>query len=408
MNVKKVAVVGLGYVGLPLAIALAKHYSLLGFDVNTSRIAELQQGQDPSQEVSREELIQARINFTANPASLKEANFIIVCVPTPIDENKKPDLNYLKSASKLIGENLSLQTIVVYESTVYPGVTEEVCAPILSEYSGLQLGIEFKVGYSPERTNPGDKERTVDKIVKIVAGMDGQSLDIIDEVYRKITRTHRASSIKVAEGAKVIENIQRDLNIALMNELAILFDKMGVNIHDVLAAAGTKWNFHQYHPGLVGGHCIGVDPYYLTYKAEEMGHAPEVILAGRKINDAMHKYYADKVLEKIYKMPPAKMARSRNVLVLGLTFKPNVTDFRNSRVKHFIKELKNAGINVSAYDPLLDQSVVEEVFNTRWLNPSVDLTPIDLVVLAVEHEELLKLIKQDVFLGKDVVRLKHL
>src|SRR3989344_2144409 len=291
--VKTIALVGLGYVGLPLALALAKHFTVIGFDVNKKRIAELKENKDLSGEISSEQLSMVNISFTSEPSLLKTAEMIIVCVPTPIDEHNNPDLYCLESASEIIGKNLSPHTMVVYESTVYPGVTEEVCLPLLEKNSGLKCGKEFKVGYSPERINPGDKEHTIHKVTKIVSGMDEESLNIVDSVYSTVTKTHRASSIKVAEAAKVIENIQRDLNIALMNEFALIFDKMHINVKEVLEAAGTKWNFHKYSPGLVGGHCIGVDPYYLTYKAQELGYHPEVILAGRKINDNMHKHVVD-------------------------------------------------------------------------------------------------------------------
>lgn len=403
---RTIAVVGLGYVGLPLSLALAKHFPVIGFDVKEKRIAELKENLDKSGEVSSEELKATTVQFTNDAANLKETQFIIVCVPTPIDQYNKPDLYFMESASTVVGENLSKDAIVVYESTVYPGVTEEVCVPILEKSSGLKYGVDFKVGYSPERMNPGDKQRTVDKIVKIVSGMDKESLDIIDSVYGKVTTTHRASSIRVAEAAKVIENIQRDLNIALMNELAIIFDKMGISINDVLSAAGTKWNFHQYRPGLVGGHCIGVDPYYLTYKAEGLGYHPEVILAGRRINDNMHKHYASKVLKKLARKDRFQLSPS--VLVLGLTFKPNVADYRNSRVKHFIDELKEHNVRVSGYDPLLDREIVEKEFGVVWHDPKERKEHFDLAVMTVNHDELIKMEQQGLLKHVEVVRLEKM
>jgi len=348
-------------------------------------------------EISAEELKSSPINFTDDHAALAAASFIIVCVPTPIDKHNKPDLFCLESSSELVGKNMSIGSIVVYESTVYPGLTEEVCVPILEKYSGLKCGVDFKVGYSPERINPGDKEHSVHSVTKIVSGMDQQTLTAVDFVYGKVTKTHKASSIKVAEAAKVIENIQRDLNIALMNELAIICDKIGINVYDVLDAAGTKWNFHKYHPGLVGGHCIGIDPYYLTHKAQGLGYHPEVILAGRRINDEMHKFYAHKALKRLQQM------KGNTVLVLGLTFKPNVSDYRNSRVKHFIKELQEYHIKVYAYDPHLNKEVVEKEFGCTYYSPEDSMEKINLAILAVAHEKL-----KDVIWTEKVVPLELL
>ncbi|MEK6901498.1 MAG: nucleotide sugar dehydrogenase, partial [Nanoarchaeota archaeon] len=297
------------------------------------------------------------------------------------------------------GDKLLQGSIVVYESTVYPGVTEEVCVPILEKASKLKCGVDFKVGYSPERINPGDREHTIHTVTKIVSGMDEEALNMVDYVYGKITTTHRASSIKVAEAAKVIENIQRDLNIALMNELAVIFDKMGIDVHDVLEAAGTKWNFHKYHPGLVGGHCIGVDPYYLTYTAQGYGYHPEVILAGRRINDAMHSFYAQKIIRMMRK------SGGETVLIAGLTFKPNVPDYRNSRVKHLIKELQEYNLTVYGYDPLLEKEIVEKEFGIKYVDPSVKA---DLVVIAVEHRQLQKMHEGGVFGNTKVIKLKEL
>ena len=406
MIINNVCVIGLGYVGLPLAVRLAKHFSVIGFDVNQNRISELKESKDHSGEVSETELRESSIIFSDDPTSIKEAQMIIVCVPTPIDNHKKPDLKYVKLSSKTVGENLAQGSIIVYESTVFPGVTEDVCVPILEENSGLKCGVEFKVGYSPERMNPGDKERTIDKIVKVVAGMDEESLNAIDYVYSKITKTHRASSIKVAEGAKVIENIQRDLNIALMNELAIIFDKAGIDVNQVLQAAGTKWNFHNYKPGLVGGHCIGVDPYYLTYKAEELGYHPEIILAGRRINDNMHQHYASKVIKRLSKIETEN--KQLNVFIMGLTFKPNVSDYRNSRVKHLIQELQEYHIKVHAYDPFLNSSIIENEFGASYLHPSENLSSMDLALMTVEHNKLKELEKEGKFSGLEVLRLHGL
>jgi UDP-N-acetyl-D-glucosamine/UDP-N-acetyl-D-galactosamine dehydrogenase len=397
----KIAVVGLGYVGLPLAIHFAKYFPVIGFDVNEQRITQLEQGIDHSNEITKEELTNSKITFTTNPTTLRTANFIVVCVPTPIDKHKKPDLNSLKSASQIIGGNLSPQTIVVYESTVYPGVTEDICVPILEKASSLTCGSDFKVGYSPERINPGDKERTIRSVTKVVAGQDKSSLEKIDEVYSTITTTHKAPSIKVAEAAKVIENIQRDLNIALMNELSLIFDKMDLDTTAVLEAASTKWNFHNYHPGLVGGHCIGVDPYYLTYKAEELGHHPQVILAGRRINDDMHLFYTQKILKHLQK------TGGKNILILGLTFKANVPDYRNSRVKHLIKELQEFNFNLFAYDPFLSPEIIQNEFKAQYKDPASDHSNIDLIVVAVEHDQIKQIIKSGTLSHSNIVTLQN-
>ncbi len=335
----KICVVGLGYVGLPLACLLAKNYQVFGFDINEKKINELKNGIDKTGEVGN--LSQCNIEYSNNPEIIKQANFIIVAVPTPIDENKKPDLELVESASEIVGQNLTKGAVVVYESTVYPGCTEEVCLPILEKESGLKFGADFKIGYSPERVNPGDKEHTIDKIFKVVSGSDQGCLDQVAAVYGSITQVHKASSIKVAEAAKVIENVQRDLNIALMNELALIFERMGINTKEVIEAAGTKWNFHKYYPGLVGGHCIGVDPYYLTYKAKKLGYDPKVILAGRGVNEFMAEFVA------------SKLKGRKRVLILGLTFKENVPDIRNSKAKDLALRLKEQGCEVFGHDPLL-------------------------------------------------------
>ncbi|MFO7577399.1 MAG: nucleotide sugar dehydrogenase, partial [Pelovirga sp.] len=328
----KIALVGLGYVGLPLAAAFGRQAQVIGLDISARKIAELHNGFDATGELSSADLASTCIDFTSDAARLSEASFIIVTVPTPIDGNKRPDLTPVISASRTIGRNLRPGSIVVFESTVYPGVTEEICVPLLEEESGLRCGVDFKVGYSPERINPGDKVHTVDKIIKVVSGQDAQTLDTIASVYELVVTAgvHRAPSIKVAEAAKVIENTQRDLNIALMNELALIFGRLGISTRDVLAAAGTKWNFLRFTPGLVGGHCIGVDPYYLTYKAEEIGYNPQVILAGRRINDGMAKHVAEMTVKNL--IHADKAVKGARVLVLGLTFKENVPDIRNSKV----------------------------------------------------------------------------
>lgn len=363
----KICVVGLGYVGLPLAVEFAKHTEVIGYEINEEKVKLFLDGIDPTHEVGDEVVKNTSIQFTSDPSKISEADFIIVAVPTPIDENNKPDLKYVISASEIVGKNMSKNSIVVYESTVYPGVTEEECLPILEQYSGFSLG-EFGLGYSPERINPGDKEHRVDTIVKVVSGNNKEVLDKIAKTYELIIKTgvYRAPSIKVAEAAKVIENIQRDLNIALMNELSIIFEKMNINTHDVIEAASTKWNFHKYTPGAVGGHCIGIDPYYLTYKAQQLGYNPEVILAGRKMNDTMHNqivYLAEKALKK-----EGKELTGSRVLIMGLTFKENVPDYRNSRAKQLIQVLSERGAQVFGYDPYLTKKIIEEAFNCNYVD----------------------------------------
>ena len=326
---EKVCVVGLGYVGLPLAVLLSDKFSVIGFDIDQKRVEELKNNNDRSGEVEEKKLENCNVEYTTESTKIKEAKFIIVAVPTPVDENKTPDMSLVESATEIVGQNLAIGSVVVYESTVYPGATEEICLPILEKESNLKSGSDFGIGYSPERINPGDKEHSIDKIVKIVAG-DEKSLDIIDEVYSTITNTYRARSIKVAEAAKVVENTQRNVNIALMNELAILFNNMGINFYDVLEAAGTKWNFLKFQPGLVGGHCIGVDPYYLTYKSQKLGYKPEVILAGRDINDSMHRFIATEITKELIKHN--REVREAVVVIFGASFKEDVTDTRNSKV----------------------------------------------------------------------------
>jgi UDP-N-acetyl-D-galactosamine dehydrogenase len=382
---QKIAVVGLGYVGLPLAIALAKKARVVGFDISRRKVEQLRRGYDATGEVEAAELAQSTIELTDDAARLREASFLIVTVPTPIDDHKKPDLRPVESASRLIGQNLAPGSIVVYESTVYPGVTEDICVPLLEQESGLKCGAGFKVGYSPERINPGDKIHTVDKIVKVVAGQDEETLETVARVYAAVVTAgvHRASSIKVAEAAKVIENTQRDLNIALMNELAIIFNKLDIPTRDVLAAAGTKWNFLNFTPGLVGGHCIGVDPFYLTFKAEEIGYYPQVILAGRRINDGMGKYVAENTVKQLIRA--GKAVKGARVLVLGLTFKENVPDIRNTKVVDIISELRDYEVEVLVHDPVADPVEAREEYGLELVGLDA-VGQVDGVVLAVAHQ----------------------
>jgi UDP-N-acetyl-D-galactosamine dehydrogenase len=381
---EKLAVIGLGYVGLPIALEFAKKISVIGFDINARRIEMMKQGIDPSNELSKEEFEGCDITFTNSLDSLREAKFFIVAVPTPVDEHNVPDLNPVKRASETIGQVIKKGDYVVYESTVYPGCTEEDCLPIIEKLSGLKNITDFKLGYSPERINPGDKKHTLSKIVKVVSGCDDESLETIASVYELVVKAgvHKASSIKVAEAAKIIENTQRDLNIALMNELSIIFDKMGVNTFEVLEAAGTKWNFLKFYPGLVGGHCIGVDPYYLTYKASELGYNSRVILAGRYINDNMSLYVARKVVRHI--ISNVSDVKSAKVLVMGATFKENVSDIRNSKVADVVKELKEFFLNVDVVDPHADSEELKHEYGFG-LADAVD-KDYDAVIVTVCHE----------------------
>jgi UDP-N-acetyl-D-glucosamine/UDP-N-acetyl-D-galactosamine dehydrogenase len=381
----RVCVLGLGYVGLPLAVALGKHFRLVGLDINSRKIESLKNGVDPMNEIPRKDLKATRISYTTDPAEMRKSNFIIAAVPTPITKANIPDLSPIEKASEAIGKNLVRGSIVVFESTVYPGVTEEIAVPIIEKLSGLKCGIDWKVGYSPERINPGDKEHTIHSVVKVVSGMDKDSLEKVAFVYGQITKVHRAESIKVAEAAKIIENIQRDLNIALMNELSLIFERMGIDLNQVLCAAGTKWNFHKYKPGLVGGHCIGVDPYYLTHKAQELGYQPKVILAGRQINDGMAKHVAELTIKGLNKL--GKVIRGSRVLILGLTFKENVKDARNSKTRDVIHELQEYGVDVIACDPNLDQHEVDaEEFNVKNI-PLKNVGKVDGIILTVPHKE---------------------
>ncbi|WP_321390971.1 nucleotide sugar dehydrogenase [uncultured Desulfuromusa sp.] len=381
----KIAVVGLGYVGLPLAAVFGKKVDVIGFEIHTGKVQQLKAGYDATGELTAEDLQNTTIEYTLNPEDLKKADFIIVTVPTPIDKNNNPDLSPVEKASKTIGQNLKKGAIIVYESTVYPGVTEEICVPILEQESGLKCGLDFKVGYSPERINPGDKVHTVEKIKKVVSGMDDETLETVAQVYELVITAgiHRASSIKVAEAAKVIENTQRDLNIALINELALIFNKLDIPTQDVLAAAGTKWNFLKFTPGLVGGHCIGVDPYYLTHKAEQIGYLPQVILAGRRINDGMGKYVAENTVKQMIRS--GKVIKGSRVLILGLTFKEDVPDIRNTKVVDIVKELKDYGVEVLVHDPFADAAETFHEYGLE-LTDLAGVGTVDAVICAVSHQ----------------------
>lgn len=383
----KLAVVGLGYVGLPLAVEFGKKIRTIGFDLKQDRVKALLKNTDATGSVTSEDLRSASlIEYTHEAKKLKEAKFIIVAVPTPIHKNKQPDLSALTNASRLVGENLTPGSIVVFESTVYPGVTEDICVPLLEKHSGLAYPDDFKVGYSPERINPGDKEHTLTNILKIVSGCDESTLNQVASVYDMVIKAglFRAKSIKSAEAAKVIENIQRDLNIALINELAIIFNKMGIDTNAVLEAAGTKWNFIKMQPGLVGGHCIGVDPYYLTHKAEEIGYHPQVILAGRRINDSMGKYIAEQTVKKL--IEAGKTVKGAHVLILGITFKENVGDIRNSKVPDIIHELTPYGIDVSVFDPLADPEEVQQEYGIELAPYHINIKT-DAIIIAVNHNK---------------------
>jgi UDP-N-acetyl-D-galactosamine dehydrogenase len=388
---EKIAIIGLGYVGLPLAIALAKQFpDTVGFDINPEKIHALTQGIDATGEVCLKDLKSTSLQFTSDPNRLKSSNFFIVAVPTPIDSNHHPDLTPLIRASELVGRVLQPGSVVVYESTVYPGVTEETCGTILARESGLRAGIDFKLGYSPERINPGDPEHRLETIIKVVSGEDAETLERVAQVYESIIKAgiYRAPSIKVAESAKVIENIQRDLNIALMNELALIFDRLNISTHEVLAAAGTKWNFLPFKPGLVGGHCIGVDPYYLTAKAKQVGYRPEVILAGRRINDNMGRYLGQRLIKLLsnHENIPIKQVR---VGILGMTFKENVPDTRNTRVPDIVAELEQFGIKPLVHDPIANPEEVHQVYGIS-LTPWSEFFALDALILAVPHRQYLE------------------
>jgi UDP-N-acetyl-D-galactosamine dehydrogenase len=382
---EKISLIGLGYVGMPIAVSFAKKVEVLGFDIDEEKIKLYNAGIDPTKEVGNSAIEKTSVDFTSNETRLKESKFHIVAVPTPIKNDRTPNLNPLKSASRTLGRNLTKDSIVVYESTVYPGVTEEICIPILEKESGLRNGIDFKVGYSPERINPGDKINTLETIVKVVSGQDPDTLDTIARVYELVVDAgvYKAESIKVAEAAKVIENAQRDINIAFMNELSIIFNKMDIDTQAVLKAAGTKWNFLNFSPGLVGGHCIGVDPYYLTYKAEQMGYHSQIILSGRQINDDMGKYVAENTVKRMIKAN--KQINGSKVAVFGVTFKENTPDVRNTKVVDIIAELEEYGVEVLVIDPVADK---EDLWNTYGLKVKNidDVNGIDAAVFAVPHE----------------------
>lgn len=386
---KAISVIGLGYVGLPLALILAKKFRVIGFDINAARVAKMQAGVDPSQELSGEAFVGADIQFTYQAGDLQQAHFHIVAVPTPIDEHKNPDLTPLLKASQTVGKQLKKGDYVVFESTVYPGCTEEDCVPILERESGLVFGQDFKVGYSPERINPGDKEHTVEKILKVVSGSDAEASELIAQMYGAVITAgvYQASSIKVAEAAKVIENTQRDLNIAFMNELSMIFNRMGIDTREVLEAAGTKWNFLKFYPGLVGGHCIGVDPYYLLHKSKELGYNPQVITSGRKINDEMPAYVAKRLVQML--IQKGKNPGQCRVLVLGITFKENVADIRNSKVVDLVRELKQFSILTHLVDPYASANEVDHEYGLNLL-PGPE-NNYDAVIIAVAHQQFVDL-----------------
>jgi UDP-N-acetyl-D-galactosamine dehydrogenase len=383
---EKISLVGLGYVGMPIAVAFARKVDVIGFDINKEKIKLYQNGIDPTKEVGNEVIKNTTVEFTSDEAKLREARFHIVAVPTPVKNDHTPDLAPVESASRTLGRNLTKGSIVVFESTVYPGVTEDVCVPILEKESGLKCGIDFKVGYSPERINPGDKIHRLETIVKVVSGMDEETLDTIAKVYELVVEAgvYRAKSIKVAEAAKVIENSQRDINIAFMNELSIIFNKMGIDTKAVLEAAGTKWNFLNFTPGLVGGHCIGVDPYYLTYKAEQMGYHSQIILSGRKINDNMGKYIAESTVKQMIKAN--KQINGAKVVIFGVTFKENCPDVRNTKVVDVIRELEEYGIEVKVVDPVADKDELWREYRIHSTEME-NIKDVDAVIFAVPHDE---------------------
>lgn len=393
---ESISIIGLGYVGLPIAVAFAKKVKVIGFDISKDKIDLYKSGKDPTKEVGDAGVQATTMEFTADETRLRDAKFHIVAVPTPINIDKTPDLSPVKSASKTVGRNLTKGSIVVFESTVFPGVTEDICVPILEAESGLRCGIDFKVGYSPERINPGDKVHRLETIIKVVAGMDSDTLDTIAKVYELVVDAgvYRAESIKVAEAAKVIENSQRDINIAFMNELSVIFNKMGIDTKAVLQAAGTKWNFLNFTPGLVGGHCIGVDPYYLTYKAEQLGYHSQIILSGRRINDDMGKYVAENIVKSM--ISADKQIKGATVAIFGITFKENCPDVRNTKVVDVIDELREYGVNVVVYDPVADKADLDAAYGIEVVDIA-DIKDVDAVVFAVPHEE---------FKGYDLQQIK--
>ncbi len=418
INSINIAVIGLGYVGLPLAVHFAKKFNVIGFDINKKRIDELKRGIDRTNEVDHDALKAVLYQFkdnknchlklTSNEKDISQCNFYIVTVPTPIDTHKRPDLTYLLSASKIVGAVLKKNDIVVYESTVYPGCTEEECVPVLEKYSGLSYNKDFFVGYSPERINPGDKEHSFSKIKKVVSGSTQEVANFINLVYSQVVEagTYIAPSIKIAEAAKVIENTQRDINIAFVNELAMIFNKMGIDTLDVLEAAGTKWNFLNFRPGLVGGHCIGVDPYYLAHKAQAVGHHPEMILAGRRINDYMGIYVANQIVKLLIKK--SVMVKNSKILILGLTFKENCPDIRNTKVIDIIYELQEFGCLVDVFDPIADKEEVQKKYGLRMISKDdVDLFSYNAIVLAVAHNNF-KEIEKELKKHQDIIPAKKI
>lgn len=392
---EKLSLVGLGYVGMPIAVAFAKKIDVIGFDLNAKKIELYKNGIDPTHEVGNETISKTTVDFTSDERKLREAKFHIVAVPTPVNDDHTPDLTPVEGASRILGRNLTKGSVVVFESTVYPGVTEDVCVPILEHESGLKCGVDFKIGYSPERINPGDKIHRLETIKKIVSGMDDETLDCVAKVYELVVEAgvHRAESIKVAEAAKVIENSQRDINIAFMNELSIIFNKMGIDTKSVLEAAGTKWNFLKFYPGLVGGHCIGVDPYYLTYKAEMLGYHSQIILSGRRINDDMGKYCAENCVKSLIKAN--KPVRNARVAILGFTFKENCPDTRNTKVIDIIKELKEYGIQPIVADSQADASEAKALYGIEFVDMA-SIKDMDAVILAVAHTEYTSLQMSDI------------
>lgn len=383
---EKISLVGLGYVGMPIAVAFAKKVNVIGYDLNEKKIELYKSGIDPTNEVGNEAIQNTTVEFTADETKLREAKFHIVAVPTPVNPDHTPDLTPVEGASRILGRNLTKGSIVVFESTVYPGVTEDICVPILEAESGLKCGVDFKIGYSPERINPGDKVHRLETIKKIVSGMDAETLDEVAKVYELVVEAgvHRAESIKVAEAAKVIENSQRDINIAFMNELSIIFNKMGIDTKSVLEAAGTKWNFLKFYPGLVGGHCIGVDPYYLTYKAEQLGYHSQIILSGRRINDDMGKYCAENLVKQLIKADvPVKNAK---VAILGFTFKENCPDTRNTKIIDIYNELREYGITAVITDPTADADEARRLYGIEFVGMDA-ICDMDAVILAVAHEQ---------------------
>ncbi len=398
---EKLSLVGLGYVGMPIAVAFAKKIDVIGFDLNAHKIDQYKNGIDPTREVGDEAISKTTVDFTADASRLKEAKFHIVAVPTPVNEDHTPDLTPVEGASEILGKNLTKGSVVVFESTVYPGVTEDVCVPILERESGLKCGVDFKIGYSPERINPGDKVHRLETIKKIVSGMDEETLDCVAKVYELVVDAgvHRAESIKVAEAAKVIENSQRDINIAFMNELSIIFNKMGIDTKSVLEAAGTKWNFLKFYPGLVGGHCIGVDPYYLTYKAEMLGYHSQIILSGRRINDDMGKYVAENCVKNL--IAADKSVRNARVAILGFTFKENCPDTRNTKIIDIVNELKEYGITPVIADPCADSDEAKHLYGVEFVDMDT-IKDMDAIILAVAHTEFASMTmdRMDSFFGE--------